>query len=129
MIATPIRSRRVLAGGARQAVAGDPRHAGGPRADGPFDPGFGESHLGSPSNFQVAEFVNQFRCRNELRKRDLPPFRARGNRDSVPDAAQSTCGGVLHLPEAVMPVKARKQIVDGACQAATGFANLSGVSR
>jgi small-conductance mechanosensitive channel len=40
-----------------------------------FDPGVGESSLGFSLNFQVAEFVNQFGVRNELRKRIFQRFR------------------------------------------------------
>jgi small-conductance mechanosensitive channel len=40
-----------------------------------FDPGFGESSLGFSLNYNVAEFVNQFGVRNELRRRVLRRFR------------------------------------------------------
>lgn len=40
-----------------------------------FDPGFGESSLGFSLNYNVAEFVNQFGVRNELRRRILRRFR------------------------------------------------------
>ena len=40
-----------------------------------FDPGVGEFSLGFSLNYQVAEFVNQFGVRNELRKRIFLRFR------------------------------------------------------
>lgn len=40
-----------------------------------FDPGVGESSLGFSLNYQVAEFVNQFAVRNELRRRIFLRFR------------------------------------------------------
>ncbi|HJT88925.1 MAG TPA: hypothetical protein VJ732_13745, partial [Bryobacteraceae bacterium] len=40
-----------------------------------FDPGFGDSSLGFTLNYYVAEFVNQFAVRNELRKRIFRRFR------------------------------------------------------
>jgi small-conductance mechanosensitive channel len=40
-----------------------------------FDPGFGESSLGFTVSFFVAEFVNQFSVRNELKKRIFRRFR------------------------------------------------------
>ena len=43
-----------------------------------FDPGFGESGVGLSANFHVAEFVNQFSVRNELKKRVLRRLRAEG---------------------------------------------------
>ncbi|PWU00256.1 MAG: mechanosensitive ion channel family protein [Terriglobia bacterium] len=43
-----------------------------------LDPGFGESSLGFTLNYSVAEFVNQFGVRNELRKRILLRFREEG---------------------------------------------------
>ncbi|MBZ5585211.1 MAG: mechanosensitive ion channel family protein [Acidobacteriia bacterium] len=49
-----------------------------------FDPGFGDFALGFTLNFQVAEFVNQFGARNELRKRILRRFRQEGIRIPYP---------------------------------------------
>jgi small-conductance mechanosensitive channel len=43
-----------------------------------FDPGFGESGVGLSANFHVAEFVDQFSVRNELKKRALRRLRAEG---------------------------------------------------
>ena len=43
-----------------------------------FDPGFGESSLGFTLNYQIAEFVNQYGIRHELRKRILRRFRQEG---------------------------------------------------
>ena len=43
-----------------------------------FDPGFGDSALGFTLYYQVAEFVNQFRVRHELRKRIFRRFREAG---------------------------------------------------
>jgi small-conductance mechanosensitive channel len=43
-----------------------------------FDPGFGDSALGFTLNYQVAEFVNQFGVRHQLRKRILRQFRQAG---------------------------------------------------
>lgn len=43
-----------------------------------FDPGCGEFSLGFTVNYQVAEFVNQFSVRNELRKRIFLRFREEG---------------------------------------------------
>src|SRR5260370_23399174 len=43
-----------------------------------FDPGFGESGVGLSASFHVAEFVNQFSVRNELKKRVLRRLRAEG---------------------------------------------------
>jgi small-conductance mechanosensitive channel len=43
-----------------------------------FDPGFGDSSLGFTLGFSVAEFADQFRVRNELRRRILRRFRKEG---------------------------------------------------
>jgi small-conductance mechanosensitive channel len=43
-----------------------------------FDPGFGDSSLGFTLYCQVAEFVDQYLVRHELRKRILKRFRAEG---------------------------------------------------
>jgi len=43
-----------------------------------WDPGFGESYLGLSLNFSVAEFVDQFSVRNELRRRIFERFRQEG---------------------------------------------------
>lgn len=43
-----------------------------------FDPGVGEFSVGFSLNYQVAEFVNQFGVRNELRKRIFLRFRQEG---------------------------------------------------
>jgi small-conductance mechanosensitive channel len=43
-----------------------------------FDPGYGDSSLGFSVNYQVAEFVNQFAVKNELRKRIFRRFREEG---------------------------------------------------
>jgi small-conductance mechanosensitive channel len=43
-----------------------------------FDPGFGESGLGFQVNCQVAEFVNQYGARHELRKRIFKRLREEG---------------------------------------------------
>jgi small-conductance mechanosensitive channel len=43
-----------------------------------FDPGFGDSSLDFTLIYQVAEFVNQYKVRHELRKRILRRFREEG---------------------------------------------------
>ena len=43
-----------------------------------FDPGFGENGVGLTVNYQVAEFVNQFAVRNELKKRIYRRFKEEG---------------------------------------------------
>jgi small-conductance mechanosensitive channel len=49
-----------------------------------FDPGFGDSGLGFTVNFQIAEFVNQYATRNELRKRIFRRFREEGIAVALP---------------------------------------------
>jgi len=56
-----------------------------------FDPGFGDSALGFTLNYQVAEFVNQFSVRHELRKRIFRRFREEGI--SIPFPTRT-----VHLP-------------------------------
>jgi small-conductance mechanosensitive channel len=61
-----------------------------------FDPGFGESALAFTLNFHVAEFVDQFAVRNELRKRIFRAFQAEGIRIPFPTRT-------VHLDETMKP--------------------------
>jgi small-conductance mechanosensitive channel len=68
----------VLAEVLTQAAVEIPGMLAEPKPEVAFDPGFGETGMGFTANFQVAEFVNQFPVRNELRKRVLRRLRAEG---------------------------------------------------
>jgi small-conductance mechanosensitive channel len=80
----PERVERVLAEVGRQAVGEIPGLLGDPAPEAAFDPGFGDFALGFTLSFQVAEFADQFRVRNELRKRILRRFREEGIRIPFP---------------------------------------------
>ena len=67
---------RVLLEVAQQAAAEVPGLLAEPQPSVSFDPGFGDSALGFTLNFHVAEFVDQYRARHELRKRILTRLRA-----------------------------------------------------
>ncbi len=74
----PDEIERLLLEVATRAVAEIPEMLAEPAPVVMFDPGFGDSALGFTLNFQVAEFVNQYRVRHELRKRILRRFREAG---------------------------------------------------
>jgi small-conductance mechanosensitive channel len=62
-----------------QASAGDvPGLLAEPAPSVAFDPGFADNGVGLTVNYQVAEFVNQFGVRNELKKRIYRRFREEG---------------------------------------------------
>ena len=63
---------------AQQAAAEVPGMLAEPAPGVAFDPGFGESGFGFTIGFQVAEFADQARVRNELRRRVARRLRAAG---------------------------------------------------
>jgi small-conductance mechanosensitive channel len=69
---------RVLLEEARAAAGAIPGLLAEPAPTVRLDPGFGESALGFSLNCQVAEFVDQFLVRHELRKRILKRCREEG---------------------------------------------------
>lgn len=70
--------QQVLAEVLAQAAGEVPGMLKDPAPEAAFDPGFGEAGMAFTANFHVAEFVNQFSVRNELRKRVLRRFREEG---------------------------------------------------
>jgi small-conductance mechanosensitive channel len=69
---------RVLTEIAVKAAAEVPGMLASPEPSVAFDPGFGDWSVSFTLNFQVAEFVNQFGVRNELRRRIARRFREEG---------------------------------------------------
>jgi small-conductance mechanosensitive channel len=68
-----------LLGEVLQASTGDvPGLLAEPAPSLAFDPGFADNGVGLTVNYQVAEFVNQFGVRNELKKRIYRRFREEG---------------------------------------------------
>jgi small-conductance mechanosensitive channel len=76
--ADPDRVERVLLEIARAAAGEVPGLLAEPGPAVTFDPGFGDSSLNFTLGYQVAEFVNQYGVRSELRKRILRRFREEG---------------------------------------------------
>jgi len=74
----PERIEAVLLEIARQASHEVPGMLAEPAPSVALDPGFGESALGFTLGYQVAEFVDQYSVRHELRKRILRRFREEG---------------------------------------------------
>jgi small-conductance mechanosensitive channel len=83
----PDRIERVLLEVATEGSREIPGMLAEPAPSVAFDPGFGDSALGFTINFHVAEFVNQFGVRNELRKRIFRRFRAEGVEIPYPSRA------------------------------------------
>jgi len=73
--ADPDQIERVLLDEARKGAGEIPGLLAEPAANVRFDPGFLDWSLGFTLNFHVAEFVDQFRVRHELRKRVLRRLR------------------------------------------------------
>lgn len=69
---------RVLLEIAKTGTREIPGMLGEPAPSVTLDPGFGDSALGFSVNYWVAEFVDQFAVRNELRRRILRQFREEG---------------------------------------------------
>jgi small-conductance mechanosensitive channel len=76
--ADPDRVERVLLEIATEGARDIPGLLADPAPSVSFDPGFGDSSLGFTLGYQVAEFVDQYRVRHELRKRILRRFRQEG---------------------------------------------------
>ncbi len=74
----PDHVERVLVEEARRAVGEVPGLLGEPAPFVRFDPGFGDSSMGFTLICQVAEFVDQYLVRHELRKRILLRLRKEG---------------------------------------------------
>jgi small-conductance mechanosensitive channel len=74
----PERIERLLLEVVREGVRDIPGLLAEPAPNVMFDPGFAESSLILTLNYQVAEFVNQYGVRHELRKRVFRRFREEG---------------------------------------------------
>lgn len=74
----PDKVERILVEEARRAAGEVPGLLAEPAPFARFDPGFGDSSLGFTLICQVAEFVDQYLVRHELRKRILLRFRQEG---------------------------------------------------